>query len=120
MGFQIKRIYEAPSPRDGLRVLVDRLWPRGVKKSDAQLGLWLKDVAPSPGLRTWFGHDPKRFADFRRRYRAELAGNSSLSELRRLGDKRRVTLLYAAHDPAVNHAVVLRDILAAENDRARA
>ncbi len=120
MGFQIKRIYDAPGPTDGLRVLVDRLWPRGVKKSDAHLGLWLKDVAPSSGLRTWFGHDPRRFADFRRRYRAELLENPVLGELRKLGGRKRVTLLYAAHDPAVNHAVVLRDVLANQNSRARA
>jgi uncharacterized protein YeaO (DUF488 family) len=111
MAFQIKRIYDAPGPRDGLRILVDRLWPRGITKSDADLTLWLKDVAPSPQLRTWFGHDPKRFAEFRRRYAAELTKNSSLAELRKLGNRRLVTLLYAAHDPAVNHAVVLRDVL---------
>jgi uncharacterized protein YeaO (DUF488 family) len=67
MAFEIKRIYEPPSPSDGTRVLVDRLWPRGVKKSDAHVALWMKDVAPSPKLRVWFHHDPERFTEFRRR-----------------------------------------------------
>src|SRR5215475_5126800 len=105
MTFAIKRIYEPVSPKDGIRVLVDRLWPRGIKKADAHLAHWLKDLAPSPALRVWFGHKPERFSEFRERYEAELAGNPALTELHKLGSKRPVTLLYAAHDPAVNHAV---------------
>jgi uncharacterized protein YeaO (DUF488 family) len=111
MAFTIKRIYETPSPKDGVRVLVDRLWPRGIKKSDAHLTSWMKDVAPSPELRVWFGHKPERFAEFRERYEAELLGNPALAELRKLGKGKTVTLLYAARDPAVNHAVVLQSIL---------
>jgi uncharacterized protein YeaO (DUF488 family) len=111
MTFQIKRVYEPTSPSDGTRVLVDRLWPRGVKKSDAHVALWLKDVAPSPQLRMWFDHDPARFAEFRRRYTGELKGNPAVAELRKLGKSKRVTLLYAAHDPRVNHALVLQAAL---------
>ena len=111
MTFAIKRIYEPANSKDGIRVLVDRLWPRGIKRADAHLAHWLKDLAPSPALRVWFGHKPERFSEFRERYEAELAGNPALTELGKLGAKRRVTLLYAAHDPAVNHAVVLQSVL---------
>jgi uncharacterized protein YeaO (DUF488 family) len=107
MSFRIKRIYETALPTDGLRVLVDRLWPRGVAKVDAHLDQWMKEVAPSPALRTWFAHDPERFAEFGRRYRAELKDNAAVAVLRKLGSRKRVTLLYAAHDPEVNHALVL-------------
>lgn len=111
MPFQIKRIYDAPKPSDGRRVLVDRLWPRGVSRADAHLDDWIKDVAPSPALRTWFGHEPERFAEFQRRYKAELKDNEAVRELRALGRRSKVTLLYAAHDPKVNHAVVLKSVL---------
>jgi uncharacterized protein YeaO (DUF488 family) len=111
MTFQIKRIYEAAKPLDGTRVLVDRLWPRGIKKADAHLDYWMKDVAPSTELRLWFDHDPARFDQFRRRYVAELTGNQSVAELRKLGKASQVTLLYAARDPKVNHALVLRSLL---------
>jgi uncharacterized protein YeaO (DUF488 family) len=111
MTFQIKRVYEPMSPADGTRVLVDRLWPRGLRKSDAHVALWMKDVAPSPKLRLWFHHDPQRFAEFRRRYIGELEGNPTFAELRKLGKNKRVTLLYAAHDPKVNHALVLQSAL---------
>jgi len=109
--FRIKRVYDAPSSADGQRILVDRLWPRGLKKTDAALDEWLKDIAPSVPLRRWFGHDPERFAQFKRKYKAELAKNPLLPELRQLGKARRITLLYAAHDPEINHAVVLRSVL---------
>ena len=111
MTFQIKRVYEPTSPTDGTRGLVDRLWPRGVKKADAHVALWMKDVAPSPQLRLWFHHDPERFGEFRRRYASELKGNPAFAELRELGKRKRVTLLYAAHDPKVNHALVLQAAL---------
>jgi uncharacterized protein YeaO (DUF488 family) len=111
MTFQIKRVYEPVSPTDGTRVLVDRLWPRGLRKADADLTLWMKDVAPSPQLRVWFGHDPEKFAEFRRRYTSEPRGNPGVAELRKLGKSKRVTLLYAAHDPKVNHALVLQSAL---------
>jgi uncharacterized protein YeaO (DUF488 family) len=111
MTFQIKRVYEPASPSDGIRVLVDRLWPRGLKKTDARLTSWMKDVAPSPPLRTWFSHDPRRFVEFRRRYIAELKRNPALAELRKLGRGQLVTLLYGARDPEINHAVVLLSAL---------
>lgn len=107
----IKRIYEAPTPKDGSRVLVDRLWPRGVSKQKAQLMLWLKDVAPSPELRKWFNHDPARLQEFDHRYRAELARNPAVAQLRRLVKSGPVTLLYAARDPACNHAMILANYL---------
>ncbi|WP_246376935.1 DUF488 domain-containing protein [Gluconacetobacter aggeris] len=108
----LKRVYDAPEPGDGVRVLVDRLWPRGVRKEDLKMDLWLKDVAPSPDLRHWFGHDPARWAAFQVRYRQELdAGNPEIAQLAALADKEKVTLLYAAHDLAHNHALVLRDFL---------
>jgi uncharacterized protein YeaO (DUF488 family) len=116
MRFAIKRIYEPASPKDGVRILVDRLWPRGIKKADARLSHWLKDLAPSPGLRVWFGHKPERFREFRERYKAELNGNPALAELAKLGAKGPVTLLYAAHDPAINHAVVLQSVLRSTSD----
>jgi uncharacterized protein YeaO (DUF488 family) len=109
--FQIKRIYEVASPEDGERVLVDRLWPRGLRKADAHLTLWMKDVAPSPALRTWFGHDPSRFTEFSHRYIKQLAGLPALDDLRQLGKRKKVTLLYAARDPQVNHAAVLLSVL---------
>lgn len=109
---QLKRIYDPPGAGDGARVLVDRLWPRGIRKEGAKLTLWLKEISPSPALRTWFGHDPARFDEFSRRYRAELAANGeALSRIDDLLAQGRVTLLYAAHDPAHNQAVVLADYL---------
>ncbi len=111
MSFQIKRIYESALPSDGSRILVDRLWPRGVKKTDGHLDGWLKEVAPSPELRLWFDHVPAKFAEFSKRYKAELARNPAVGELRKLGSRKRVTLLYAAHDPEINHARVLLSVL---------
>lgn len=104
-----KRIYERPAGTEGRRILVDRLWPRGISKAKAKLDGWAKDVAPSPALRKWFDHRPDRFAEFRKRYRTELKGNPALEKLRALTGK--VTLLYGAHDPEVNHAVVLAQVL---------
>jgi uncharacterized protein YeaO (DUF488 family) len=114
MTFRIKRVYEPASPADGKRILVDRLWPRGLKKTDAALDDWLKDVAPSVPLRLWFGHEPERFAQFGRKYKAELTKNPALPKLRELGQGKLVTLLYGAHDPEVNHAVVLQSVLQAK------
>lgn len=112
MQVRIKRAYEPPSPSDGARVLVDRLWPRGLKKSDAALQGWMKEVAPSSELRKWFGHEPTRWDEFRRRYEAELSTKSELvSELRELAKKGPLTLLYGARDEARNQAVVLREVL---------
>lgn len=109
---RIKRIYDAPEATDGYRILVDRLWPRGVSKERAALDLWLKDIAPSPDLRTWFGHKPDRFDEFIERYRLELQTNPAVGTLRDIiHGHSTVTLLYAAHDPKINHASVLLSFL---------
>jgi uncharacterized protein YeaO (DUF488 family) len=110
-GIGIKRVYEAPAADEGLRILVDRLWPRGLKKEDAALDLWCKDVAPSPELRKWFDHRAERFEEFGQRYREELDGNPALDDLLQFIGGRKALLLYAARDPAVNHARVLADRL---------
>jgi len=112
MTLRTKRIYDDPEPGDGCRVLVDRLWPRGVSKDRATLDRWLKEVAPSPELRTWFGHRADRFAEFAERYTAELAANPAVAELRALLRAHpAVTLVYGARDTEVNHAVVLAEVL---------
>lgn len=114
----LKRAYEPPSARDGTRILVDRLWPRGVKKAKARIDLWLKDVAPSAALRQWFGHDPARWSEFRRRYRAELKRRpEALAQLRALARQGRITLVFGAHDTRRNQAVVLKSVLAGRGAR---
>ena len=108
----IKRVYEQAADEDGVRILVDRLWPRGVSKERAALSGWLKNVAPSPDLRRWWHHDPDRFEDFARRYRTELDDNPALEDLLSIvREHDRTTLVYAAKDPAVNHALILRDYI---------
>ncbi|MEJ0067017.1 MAG: DUF488 domain-containing protein [Caulobacteraceae bacterium] len=109
----IKRIYEPPSPADGRRILVDRLWPRGVSKARARLDAWMKDIGPSDELRRWFDHQPERWAEFRRRYIDELTSNAALVALRDAAAAGPVTLLYAARDTAHNEAVVLAEQLTA-------
>ncbi len=111
-GIRVKRIYAPVEEEDGLRVLVDRLWPRGVKKETARLDLWAKQIAPTTDLRKWFAHDPAKFAEFRERYLRELAINSEAARaiLDQAGD-RPLTLLHAARDDIHNHAVVLREYL---------
>jgi uncharacterized protein YeaO (DUF488 family) len=105
---RIKRVYDPADAADGTRVLVDRLWPRGLRKENAVLTLWLKAIAPSPDLRKWFGHDPARWTEFSRRYRAELARNDeAVAQIADLAKRSPLTLLYAAHDIAHNHALVL-------------
>jgi uncharacterized protein YeaO (DUF488 family) len=108
----LKRAYERSSPGDGMRVLVDRLWPRGLSKDQLAVDFWLKDAAPSDELRRWYGHEPRRWESFAAKYRAELAQRTDLlrllDELRRRG---RVTLIYGARDAARNNAVVLREVL---------
>jgi uncharacterized protein YeaO (DUF488 family) len=109
---KLKRAYEPPAVEDGTRILVDRLWPRGIKKADAALDLWMKDVAPSTGLRQWFGHETDRWQEFRRRYVDELRQKSDLvDELRALARKDPITLVFRAHDQTHNDASVLREIL---------
>lgn len=108
---RIKRIYETPGS-DGERVLVDRLWPRGVSREAAAIDRWLKELAPSDALRRWFGHEPARWAEFGRRYRRELAAQRELiEELRRLARSRPLTLLFSARDAAHNQAVILRKVI---------
>ena len=115
---RVKRIYDTPDAGDGARVLVDRLWPRGARKDSVKLTSWLKDIAPSDDLRRWFGHDPARFAEFSRRYRAELSANKeAVSRLDDLVKAGPVTLLYAAHDEEHNNARVLAVHLKARADR---
>jgi uncharacterized protein YeaO (DUF488 family) len=105
---RIKRIYEPVDKADGTRVLVDRVWPRGMTKQRAGVDVWLKEIAPSPALRKWFGHEPQRWSEFRARYRAELDENTAaVGRLLDLAMRGKVTLLYGAHDAAHNHAVVL-------------
>lgn len=111
MDIRLKRAYESPDRGDGARILVDRLWPRGVKKEALALALWCKDVAPGPALRKWFDHRAERFEEFARRYRDELDANAAVETLRQWLAHDRITLVYAARDPAINHAVVLRDYL---------
>ena len=105
----IKHAYDPAAASDGTRILVDRLWPRGLSKNKAALDGWNKQVAPSTALRQWFGHRPERFQEFAKRYRAELKGNPAVDELRAL--KGKVTLVYGARDPAINHAMVLAKVL---------
>ena len=115
MTVALKRVYEPPAPTDGKRVLVERLWPRGLSKARAQVDLWLKEIAPSPDLRAWYGHDPAKYAEFRRRYEAELAAPSAqaaLAKLRDLAQQEQVTLVVAAHDLELSTAPIVRDLLA--------
>jgi uncharacterized protein YeaO (DUF488 family) len=110
----IKRAYEPATRADGYRILIDRLWPRGVTKEEALLDEWAKELAPSPELRRWFGHDPARFEEFRRRYRDELADQQEkLRELRGRARNGRLTLVYGARDTEHNGAVVLAELLRA-------
>jgi uncharacterized protein YeaO (DUF488 family) len=110
--FTTKRVYEAPGPEDGARFLVERLWPRGLKKEALQAEGWPKDVAPSGALRRWFGHDPAKWVEFERRYFAELDGRpEALEPLLEAARRGRVTLLYSARDREHNNAVALREYL---------
>ena len=109
---QLKRVYEASSSTDGVRFLVERLWPRGVKKSSLEISAWLKEVAPSVELRKWFHHDPARWDEFRRRYVTELSKNpASWRPILEAARRGNVTLLYSSHDPEHNNAVALKDFL---------
>ncbi|MEU2039014.1 DUF488 domain-containing protein [Nocardia niwae] len=115
---QIRRIYDDPTPRDGTRVLVDRLWPRGVSKARARLDEWCKQVAPSTELRTWYGHDPNLFDEFARRYRDELTAPdraAALTHLRQLADRSTLTLLTGTKNTDISEAAVLADLVAHPN-----
>lgn len=109
---RVKRVYDQYDPEDGLRFLVDRLWPRGMKKANLPMDGWLKDVAPSDALRRWFGHDPAKWNEFCRRYHAELEANGEAwRNLMEMAEKQDITLLYGAHDVAYNNAVAIRAFL---------
>jgi uncharacterized protein YeaO (DUF488 family) len=109
---KLKRAYEPAAASDGTRILIDRLWPRGVKKADAAIDQWVKDIAPSTSLRKWFGHDPERWTEFRRRYAAEVHQHpEQLSRLRELARQGPITLIFSAHDAVHNDAVALRNFL---------
>ncbi|HET6545222.1 MAG TPA: DUF488 family protein [Rhodanobacteraceae bacterium] len=108
----IKRAYERAAGKDGRRILIDRLWPRGVGKADAAIELWMKDIAPSTALRQWFGHEPARWPEFRRRYAAEVRKRpGELAQLRAFAREGPITLIYGAHDQRHNDAVALRDFV---------
>ena len=114
---KIKRVQEPPSKEDGLRVLVDRVWPRGMTKERVAAPVWLKEIAPSTELRKWFGHDPERWGEFRKRYRAELAGNGeAVDRLMELAVSQPVTLLFGARDTEHNQAVALLEYLEKKRD----
>jgi len=111
----IKRVYEEASSKDGFRVLVDRLWPRGLKKEDAAIDEWAKDLAPTSELRKWFGHDPERWTDFQKKYKTELKKNEAVASF--IADhkgKKHITLLYGAKDAEHNQAIVLKEFLEAQ------
>jgi uncharacterized protein YeaO (DUF488 family) len=109
---QLKRAYEPKSPADGRRILVDRLWPRGLSKARVGIDEWLKELAPSTELRQWFGHEPAKWAEFQRRYKRELRGHADLiDKLARLAQRRRVTLVFGARDETHNDAVVLAAVI---------
>jgi uncharacterized protein YeaO (DUF488 family) len=115
---RLKRVYEPPAPEDGVRLLVDRVWPRGLSKEKAAVDHWMKEIAPSAELRKWFGHDPDRWPEFRRRYMEELRQHMALlDQIRELASERRVTLLFGAHDQEHNDAVVLMELLTRETKR---
>lgn len=117
---QLKRAYERPARADGARVLVDRLWPRGVTKVNAAIDEWIKDVAPSTALRKWFNHDPDRWREFRRRYFVEIGQHpEQLGRLRALARKGPLTLVFSAHDEVHNDAVVLRDFLLGRREKSK-
>ena len=108
----IKRAYEKPSPQDGVRILIDRLWPRGLSKANLKIDAWPRELTPSTGLRKWYGHEPERFAEFRRRYRAELAEHpNELKALRAMVGARSATLITAVREVDLSHAAVMREIL---------
>lgn len=109
---QIKRIYDTPSAKDGLRILVDRLWPRGLSKENAHVDFWYKEIAPSNELRTWFGHKPELFKEFTQKYTEELESQKPLlKEIKELAQQEQVTLLYSAKNAEFNNAVVLKKVL---------
>ena len=114
---RIKRAYDRPTTDDGLRILVYRIWPRGLSKENAHLTKWLKEIAPSTALRQWFNHDPEKWQEFQYKYTLELQNNSALTELEQLAQQQDVTLIYAAKDIEHNNAVVLQQLLNKKIDK---
>jgi uncharacterized protein YeaO (DUF488 family) len=120
VNIRLKRAYERPAADDGVRILIDRLWPRGVSKADAAIDQWAKDIAPSTALRKWFGHDPARWQEFRRRYAKEVHQHPErLARLRALAKQGPITLVFSARDERHNDAVVLRGLLLGVRDTAK-
>jgi uncharacterized protein YeaO (DUF488 family) len=112
MSIQLKRVYDKPATADGRRILIDRIWPRGLKKKDARIDEWLKEIAPSTGLRKWFGHEPSRWKEFKKRYFRELDSRREwVEELAQQSKKRTVTLVFGAKDTEHNNAVALKEYL---------
>lgn len=111
MDIRTKRAYDKPAGRDGCRILVDRIWPRGVSKETARIDKWLKEVAPSTNLRKWFGHDPEKWTEFKKRYYVELKDNQAVDDILQTARERPVTLVYAAKDQEHNNAVALKEYL---------
>ncbi|HAU0968314.1 TPA: DUF488 family protein [Legionella pneumophila] len=111
MNIQVKRIYEESNESDGFRILVDRLWPRGIKKTEANIDLWLKDIAPSDSLRKWFNHDPKKWTEFQKRYAQEIIDKQEDIDIILKEGKKRVTLLFSSKETEHNNAVALLNIL---------
>ena len=114
LSIALKRVYDEPSATDGTRVLVERLWPRGISRERAEIDLWLKDVAPSTELRKWYGHDAQKFQEFRRRYETELTSKvaqEALAKLREIAKQGKLTLIFASRDTAHSNAVILQDLL---------
>lgn len=111
MKVNIKRVYEEPEKSDGFRILVDRVWPRGMTKEKAAVDLWLKEAGPSTELRKWFNHDPEKWSEFKKRYLKELKDNEVIQEIKGHEKKGKVTLVYSARDEEHNQAVVLREFL---------
>ncbi|HNR48371.1 MAG TPA: DUF488 domain-containing protein [Bacteroidia bacterium] len=109
---KIKRVYEKPEKEDGYRILVDRLWPRGISKASAEIDEWIKEIAPSTELRKWFNHEPEKFSEFKKRYKEELKTHvAELKKIHEISQKKKITLLYSAKDTQYNQAVVLLEVL---------
>lgn len=119
MAISVKRVYDPPSATDGVRVLIDRLWPRGLSKAAARVDMWPRDLSPSTALRQWYGHEAGKWPEFKRRYRAELAEHAdALAALAAQARRRKVTLLFGSKEPRLNNAYALKEILQARGSRA--
>jgi len=111
LGIKVKRIYESPGPDDGLRILVERLWPRGIRRDEASIDLWMKEIAPSHELRRWFSHDPAKWEEFKRRYWEEIKDKNEFEELVKLARERNITLVFSTKSLKYNNAVALKQFI---------